>query len=278
MSRKVAFERDGYLQVPGALSAAQVAEGRRFLASIFDRPSAFEGDYDAPTGNVRFDACARYDALRWILLHPPLVEALRELLGTGFAYLPETVAHDSIRGHWHKDTSAQLKAGHRFHFAPDYAMVQCAIYFQDNTVEYGGGVDVIPGSHRAADSYSSPLQRVANRLRKKGLWFEKSGGTSVMSKAGDLVLFDFRIDHRGTPAARTPIPPEARKFALFIAASADNAHARAYCDYIGGRADYRFLKEHRYPEAFLDEAKSRGVSLLKPSAVTAVGGAAEKKY
>ena len=187
--------------------------------------------------------------------------------------------HDSIRGHWHKDTSAQLKAGHRFHFEPDYAMVQCALYFQDNSVEYGGGVDVIPGSHRTADSCSSPLQRVANRLRKKGLWPEKRGGTSVMGKAGDLVLFDFRIDHRGTPAAVLPVPAAARKFALFIAASADNAHARAYADYIGGRADYRYLREHRYSDAFLEEAKRKGVSFLKPSAVSAVaGGSPERKY
>ncbi|MBI3855480.1 MAG: phytanoyl-CoA dioxygenase family protein [Planctomycetes bacterium] len=274
------FDRDGFVRIPGVLSSDQVRSVRAFLISLFDRAPGHAGDYNQPAGNVRFDACARYDELRWILLHPPVVEALRGLLGNDFVYLPETVAHDSIRGHWHKDTSAQQKAGHRFHWEPDYLMVQSAIYFQDNTPEYGGGLDIIPGSYLREDAFSSPLQRVTNRLRKKGLWPEVKGGAPVPTKAGDLVFFHFRSDHRGTPAAVSPIPSEGRKLALFFAASRNNRHVRAYCDYIAGRADYGYLKDHRYPESFLEEARRQGVGFAAPSPIPAKvsGSAADRKY
>lgn len=274
------FERDGFVRIPGALSADQVGSARAFLTRLFDRPPSFAGDYNQPTGNVRFDACARYDELRWILLHPPVVNALRDLLGSDFVYLPETVVHDSIRGHWHKDTSAQEKAGHRFHWEPDYLMVQSAIYFQDNTKGFGGGLDIIPGSYLREDPFSSPLQRMTNRLRKKGLWPEMKGGTSVPTKAGDVVFFHFRSDHRGTPANNSSIPPEERKLALFFAASRNNRHVRSYCDYIAGRSDYGYLRDHRYPEGFLKEAQRQGILFAAPSPIpsTVSGASTDRKY
>jgi hypothetical protein len=86
-------------------------------------------------------------------LHKPTIEILRKLLGNDFVVLRECAAHFQGFGGWHKDTTSQEFAGHLFQWSENYLMVEVAYYLQDNDEEYGGGLDVEPGSHRKPDSH-----------------------------------------------------------------------------------------------------------------------------
>lgn len=263
-----AFQRDGFVVVPKVISAEQVAQLRGVLFGMFDAPAGYEGDFDrrGRLGSVRFDVCSRVPELRWLLTHMPLLSPLRTLLGEDFVFLPEMSAHHGGYGDWHKDTTSQERAGQRFHWEPEYVMVEAALYLQDNSVEYGGGLEVVPGSHTQSDRFldvidRTPLDKVRTKLKSWGVLPSKKG-TRIPSVAGDLVIFHFRLDHKASSAAETNIPRSNQKLALFFACSRNNHHARRYTDYIASRPDYAFLKSHAYPDELLRVTSAAGAKLM----------------
>jgi hypothetical protein len=267
------FEVNGFLHAPGVFTPEQIRQLRDFCARLFARKPEYEGDMDGTAMSVygdpgrshRLDVFARNPELSWVLVHPPLLATLRGLLGQDFVFLPETSAHASgYFGAWHKDTDAQEAGGATEHWRGDFRMVQVAIYLQDNTPEYGGGLDVIPGSHRRRGraGQSVARSRLAAWLDRRLYGHVQGVACSVPTRAGDLVLFDFRMDHRPTSPASTPVPAEHRKYALFLACSARNRHADLYVRFISGRPDYCYLKTHHYPEALRRLASAEKLTLL----------------
>ncbi len=260
------FEKDGFLVVPNVLSAEQVASLRGELTGIFEEPATYPGDFDkrGRIGSVRSDICSRHQSLRWLLTHPPLLEALRGLLGADFKYLPEMSAHHAGYGDWHKDTTSQERAGEKFHWDDDYLMVEAGLYLQPNTPEYGGGLSVIPGSHNAADTYLDVIDRtVFDKLRTKlKAWnvLPTLQGYAIPSRPGDLVLFHFRIDHRATPCRARSMLPEHEKYSLFFACSRANALADQYVEYIKRRPDYLYMNDE-YPADLMRLATEHNLSM-----------------
>lgn len=268
---RAAFDRDGFVRLPGVLDGEQVAATRAVMTELFDRPSEYPGDINGHAAYKRayFDAFNRYPGLRWLAFHPPIVSALRDVLGPDFVYLPEVGIHDSGYGGWHKDTTSQEAAGHRFHWDPDFRVVQCALYLQDNDPVWAGGLDVIVGSHRERDRIVPPWKGhlgslVSRALYRAKTWDDERRATTLPTKAGDLVIFHYRLDHKATHPKRTPVPSTHRKLALFVAASENNRHARAYLDYILSRPDYVYLRSYRTDEAMRSAARAAGVTLVEP--------------
>lgn len=255
-TQKAAFRRDGYLLVPGLLTAEQVRRLRAFLLRKFLQWPKVE--YPGDTGNVLFDLFNRYAELRWLLFHEPTIRVLRELLGDDYVVLRESAAHFDFFSDWHKDTSSQERDGRTFHREADYQMVEVAYYLQDNTPELGGGLEVQPGSHLEPDYFVRP-RGLWERLRRK-----LTGGIapySIPSKAGDLVIFDFRTNHRASRGARRAERPEDKKLAIFYACSRNNAHVRDYHAYIASRPSYVYLQGFRHAPEVLEEAEERGVTI-----------------
>ena len=248
------FHEDGFLLIPSVLTNDQVLTLKNFLINLFKSEIQFEGD----TSQLRMDICTRYSELRWLLTHPPIVSALRSLLGNDFVYLPEMSAHQSFYSTWHKDTTSQENAGYKFQWQSNYLMVEAAVYLQDND-EYGGGLDVIPGSHLYPDIRNNPAARE--------FWQSITPPPSIYSipsKAGDLILFDFRIDHKATLPTKCPVesvPDERRKLAMFFACSANNEHMLKYKQFIFSRPNYHYLKGHQYPEDLLELVKKHNLIL-----------------
>jgi hypothetical protein len=88
---------------------------------------------------------------------------------------------------------------------------------------------------------------------------------SIPNKAGDLVIFHLRVNHTATqkrvPAPPHEFPEERQKIAVFAAYGRNNAHVKAYHDYIASRPDYVYLKNFAYPEDLLSEAHRAGLIL-----------------
>jgi ectoine hydroxylase-related dioxygenase (phytanoyl-CoA dioxygenase family) len=253
--QRAAFARDGYTVVPEVLTGAQVAGLRTSLQALFDAPEESLPPGDSDT--FLMDVLVRQPEIRWVLFHPPVLAALRGLLGDDFVVLPESVVQRNRFGGWHKDTTSQERTGLLFHRADDFLMVEAAIYLQDNSTEHGGGLDVVPGSHRTRDPYVRPS--LTDKVRSK-LGLPPSAPrrfTQVASRAGDLVLFDFRLDHRATP--RTA--PAEDKLAIFFAASSNTSHVASYVDFISGRPEYTYLQGRTVPGDLLEQARLAGVRI-----------------
>ena len=261
--QRARFHRDGFLVVPNVLSRDQVQELRQFCARIFDAGRQHPGDDEVS----RADVFCRFPEVRWLLVHPPVLGALKSLLGDDFVYLHEWGCHDSFFGGWHKDTTSQERAGQRFHYDDDYLQVEAAFYLQENGV-YGGGLDVIKGSHLdPSDRFLARRRtfwtRVTDRLRRYHLWpAEKDLGYSVPSKAGDMVLFHFRTCHKATWPRVKPVPPEHRKLAMFLATSRNNRHAEAFVHWTRANGDRPHLKNHAFPPELVSLADEHGFNLV----------------
>jgi len=275
---KKKLTEDGFVLVPNVLDNKQVKSLRDALDEIYKNESMYEGD----TKKVRFDLFGRYKKLNWLLFHEPLLKVLRDTLGEDFIFLKEMVSHLAGYGGWHKDSTEQETHGHKFHLDNDYLMVEAALYLQDNTKEHGGGLDVIKGSHKISDSYfksrvppkglfRSFFWKVKNKIKmffKKQILFKNKKkqdihekiSYSIPSKAGDLLIFDFRLDHKSSWPQKE-VPHEKRKMAIFCAASKNNLHAESYMKFIETRKDYIYLKNHRYPAELIDLAKKNKVNL-----------------
>jgi hypothetical protein len=134
-------------------------------------------------------------------------------------------------------------------------MVHVGFYLQENG-PYGGGLDVVPGSHRdSRDPFvRKPRTHVGQVLNYRVLEpLHTRRAVSVPTRAGDALIFDFGITHRATPptaCSREALPPEHRKFALFIACTGSHEIAAAYRNYLLRHEAYGFLEDQSYPEEF----------------------------
>jgi hypothetical protein len=252
------FEERGFAIFPGVIDQQQVESLRAFFIELFAQEPTYKGDRK----DIRHDIYARYPETRFLLGHPPVVEALKTILGPNPVSLPEMAVHDSGFGGWHKDTSSLDLAGKTWHYDPEFRMIQAAIYLQPNG-EYGGGLDIVPGSQndRPDDNGGGALKR----LVKRGKDALSRKPYTIPSNAGDMVIFDVRCDHKATsPTACEPddIPAEHRKFAAFSVWSATREHAEKYREHIASRKGYDYLEGHSYPEDVETIARENDFALV----------------
>lgn len=262
------FANLGWAIIPDVLAPDEVHAIRAQIAARF-------ADEAAGT-NVVVDVFSRWHELRPVLLDERIQDVARHLLGENYVILAEQAAHRRGYVGWHRDTTSQERGGERFHREPGYLMVEFALYLQDNTPEYGGGLEVVSGSHRLEDV---PIDEPARPSRMPAVMAAaafkarralnrdtgaRADATWVPSKAGDLVVFDFRLLHRASPRSARIVPSGREKYAIFIAASRNNLHVDLYHRFLLTRPDYDYLHGFRYPADLADAAALRGVTLATP--------------
>jgi hypothetical protein len=219
------FCQDGFVLVPQVFDQTEIAELRRAAIAQFpDNRPPFEPRF---SNTVLFE-----EPFRLVFRNRKFIEALRTVLGEDFVFVDEFALHDSHFAGWHTDTvSPDGKAGHEFHWSPSFCVVQNAIYLQDNT-ENGGGLDVVPGSHMRDDTLAALLRRehgfpIVNRMPDP-VDDSRRNAVSLRGRAGDLVIFHFRLSHRASPPRREAQNDFDRKLGMFMVAGANNAQTRRY--------------------------------------------------
>ncbi|MFN6994324.1 MAG: phytanoyl-CoA dioxygenase family protein [Aquincola tertiaricarbonis] len=246
------LSRQGWHCTRNFFSADEVAVLRRLVHAGFDAPELQEGIIrSAGIGSILVDLFKLPEVARRLFV-PRMARVLRELIGPGFVLLPEHAAHRDGYGGWHKDTDMFERAGSMDHWNVDYGVYQCAVYLQDNTAENGGGLSVVPGSHRVPKpdrSQPDAAQRYEDYTRRHGVLLD--------SRAGDLVVFHTRMDHRATPK-QVEQPDYGNKLALFFIAATDNRRAAAYSEFIHRRPDYTYLRNYQVPQDLQALAAQQG--------------------
>jgi len=133
-------------------------------------------------------------------------------------YLPHSIKTSTIG--WHRDCGGEegIKQCKSMLSNKEYVFGKIGLYLQDNS-EYGGAIDIIPGSNKDYFRFLktwqyakfwiivlSLLQRFVNPVFKvvanTKLVNYLLGATTVKLKAGEIIIFDSRIWHKGTPARR----------------------------------------------------------------------------
>lgn len=253
------FDRDGYIVVRDILSTETVAGLRELLSGYFVGDGAIEMPVD--------DFLAEPN-LWSVVLTDRVLEPLRQLLPDDFVFYPNMTVRKSLYVGWHVDTAFD-GPGKPWVWDPQFRHVQGAIYLQDNTPDFSGGIDVRVGSHRPALPWlrgDHPVNRLATGLTNRFLRRQ----VRVDSRAGDLVLWHARTAHRSSSVPPGPETGAGPKLGIFFScARNDPFSVHKYLTHLLGQAvqlkngspvfvdRYRKVLDIRYPASFPNEFQER---------------------
>ena len=297
-----AFERHGYVVVKQIVPRESCRELREQILATF---RALDGQSPGPV--VRFlppsVSFSVPDAWR-ALVADRMVSALEAVLEPGYTMIPDLQIQRNMYGSgrvaisrftlprrwgWHQD--AVSEGFKPIHLDPTYRIVKCGLYLQENSLAYGGGIEIAPGSHRfpirTGNSHRDwQLRLLAGKL---GVLLN---ARAVPIEPGDAVIFDAFLWHCSSLPARWrkrqtareqqlnvyPTPPEHTKLTMYFnagrRAAAEaflaNSLARAkteqesilrdpnggelfFCDYLG------LPFPNGYPAEFEERVRRRGL-------------------
>ena len=148
------YREDGYLAVPGVLSAAEVADLQRVTDEMVEASRSVEAHtdvYDLEPGHCAAEPRVRrikspdlqHEVYARTLRHPTILDIVEQLVGPGVRYqsskLNMKAAGYGSPVEWHQDWAFYP------HTNDDILAVGVAI---DAMTEENGGMMVVPGSHR----------------------------------------------------------------------------------------------------------------------------------
>ncbi len=257
------FSEDGYVVVKNAIPLSRIAELRSSITSYIE--SSNQGIYGQPDELIKkvyknkepvkgiitdlFVNCP--DALD-VICNTAVVDALKAILGESFVVLPDSTAHWGYYNILHTDTTTAEQQGWMYHKEEDYRVVVVGMYLQENNAN-GGGLYLVPGSHRLPDPFVKLRKELPGKQAKlkKSLWkrflkrisfntlynFEAPflthpDGIDVRNNLGDVIIFDMRMLHRSSFPAKNSPSPKGGKVSVFVHCSRNNQHADNYVDYI----------------------------------------------
>ena len=176
---ELALKRYGFCIIPAAVSKQQVDACRKYCIENKE-----VNEIVSNNSSLSFSAPIISD----IPFHENTVEKLMDIHGGQYLMYPNYTIRKNLYISWHVDIAFQ-KAVDGVNDVSDF--LQCVVYFQDNDVDAGGGLSVIPGSHKRRlinGEYMVPAQY----LNVFGSEY------TVPNKAGDMVIFDSRLLHRSS--------------------------------------------------------------------------------
>ena len=256
----------GYVIVKEAISQQTVSDLRQFLLERFD-PQVLQNNTSGYKKYRAFlsDFFQKYpDLFEKIYCNEKVLSVLRALLGNDFVLMPGSNGMRDYFNTLHTDTTEQELNGCTFTREPDYQFVMAGLYLQNNSVEKGGGMFLVPGSHRFPDPMiqirrdkdaydQSGIKKGLDKLFGYKLYnFERRlnehpDGFDLMTTAGDLILFDARVIHRSSVAHQKGWVPDGSKLAIFSHFMRNNQHVANHINDLKAnpKAEYDYLRQGR---------------------------------
>ncbi len=300
------FSKNGFILLKNVFSEEHCDQLRTQILNKFDELKAIDPQQiDHRLTQAQVFSIPNF----WeFLVHEKVVQALKSILEPKYSLIPNfsvqknkfglspvSVAKIPIpnRYGWHVDSGAEPFDPD--HVAPDYQFVKCGLYLQDNDPEFGGGIDVVPGSHKLL--FRTGVDRLDGKIRlfkgKLGVFFYNK---TVPIKKGDVVIFHSFLMHAAThpkdifknmteldekTAHYSSMPLQKTKLTLyfdacrsrfaspFLKVSVDRARKELNSNGSGAREklayydQLRFLLEQCYPVEFLERVKKHGIQFAR---------------
>ena len=221
-------DRYGCALIPGVFSQEEIADLRNFMADVAESGSSgWAADHTS-------NALERSPELRWVVTHPGLLRIVREAVGETYVLMTADFEYEkNAYTGWHTDVASLPNAGRTYHLGPQYLIVTTLIYLQDNHPVYGGGMDVLLGSHKTKES----------EFKTSELPYY------IPHRTGDVVILDSRALHRATPKLFHR-PGMADKCFISIRWGRDRGYASLCLDHYNSRPDYvaRNIRSQNAPD------------------------------
>jgi hypothetical protein len=250
------FYTNGFMVVPNVLSAEEI-ENLKLVCDNY-LASTHSSESEVPSSDFLKD-----QDLSNVVFNDKVIEVTKKILGDGYTIYPNFVARLNRFTKWHIDNgfhSKYIPGDSSYLHKPTFRHAQCAIYLQENSDAGGGGLDVVPGTHLNEIPMDN---KDKNDISLKTLMKVTANAISLKTNAGDLILFDGRLLHRGTQ----PKGLSAKKYGIFWStAKSDQVQVQSYLGYLSKRSEFlsgngqskdfmvaRYSDIHniRFPESFL---------------------------
>ncbi|MBB6082796.1 ectoine hydroxylase [Castellaniella defragrans] len=216
-----AYERDGFLILPGVFGAAEIQALREEAQALEHDPAVREGEeVIREPGGTALRSIFRVHELGRRLAElprdPRLLDVARQILGSEVYIHQSRVnmkpALDGKEFYWHSD----FETWHVEDGMPAMRALSCSVLLTDNTA-FNGPLMLIPGSHRQfvacvgetpEDHYRTSLRRqevgVPDPVSLR-LLAERGGLEAAIAPAGSVVFFDCNTLH-GSAGNLSPWP------------------------------------------------------------------------
>tara|TARA_B100001063_G_scaffold247286_1_gene292166 strand:- start:2950 stop:3864 length:915 start_codon:yes stop_codon:yes gene_type:complete len=194
---KDTYQRQGYVRLKNVLSETEINDLRKSVNKHFNsqkskRMEMIDYFNDNPSiYNLQFKS--------------KIIKACNNIFGENF-YINNSIQvqynmfgiNDKYLG-WHIDCGHEYSQKNNSHlYNRDYKFAKIGIYLQDNSTDYGGGIDLISKSQNIFSFKSKILTKIYLTINLFLLKFSKPHANTIFSKAGDVLIFDSRILHRST--------------------------------------------------------------------------------
>ena len=191
------YRKYGFVVIPEVLNGNEVTRLREQLCEDFSKHANRMG-----TIGYFLDRKILYQ----LQCNPNLVNMLCSVIGGDVIYVNNVEVQCNMFGlngrknGWHPDCGSEVSdLSNQYLFSPKYLFGKVGIYLQDNTVEFGGGIDVQVGGHHDFKLLGNAHLNYAYWKLASEIRHAFGDKTSVPLRAGSAVYFDSRLPHRSTP-------------------------------------------------------------------------------
>lgn len=217
-SSHASFKKNGFVIIPNVLKKNDVERIRQVIYDHTLSTNARFLDIESFLDNEKL-----LNILIELQFKDEVVSTLRKIWGNEFCYLNDIDLQCNMFGvasknrGWHRDCGSELGyTQNKYLFERDYKVAKVGVYLQDNTLDFGGGIDVMPASHKDFKSFfgSVILQfgylYILERLRLiSAKIFPRRFFIPI--SAGSVVIFDSRLHHRSSPPRSIELTIEEQK-------------------------------------------------------------------
>lgn len=257
------FKKNGFMIIKKVVSKDKISDLREKL--LGDVRRGFKG-------HKGIDYVLSVPELYTYQFNQALTRALNAIFESEVYYINDldlqinTADNRGKSGGWHIDANSELARFVDYLFHRKYKICKVGLYLQDNSLEFGGGIDVEVGGHKSFRDTHNRYLNLAAYVLDRGLLSRFRQRIRVPIQAGDCVIFDSRLPHASSPARmqEAEIPKDNLKITFYwdVAGSEtdaqrfyNNSVIRAFNDQDGGAFFTNYLRYHfpdSYPESYVN--------------------------
>ena len=191
------FLKNGYILFKSGLNHNKITEIRKKILNNLN---------DGESKELYIEYALKKEEIFDLFFLPNIIKKLRKLSKEIYYLADLNIQINQINNKgknkgWHIDANFENFLKQQYLFSKDYRFYKVGIYFQDNTLEFGGGIDIKKKGHKAFKNLGrvklNNIYKTTYDLTTNLLPFKTK---RVPIKAGDVLIFDSRLPHAPSPA------------------------------------------------------------------------------